>query len=64
MTVEQLREAHQVRPFKPFRLQTADGRETDVTHPECLMFSRSGRTVAVARPEDSIKIIDLLSEDG
>jgi hypothetical protein len=48
MTVEQLREAHQARPFKPFSLQTVDGREVEVRHPECLLFSRNGLTLAVA----------------
>ncbi len=60
MTVERLREAHLARPFKPFQLQTADGREIEVFHPECLLFSRSGRTIAVATPADSIRVIDLL----
>jgi hypothetical protein len=38
----------------------ADGREIEVRHPECLSCSRSGRTIAVATPEDAIKAIDLL----
>ncbi len=60
MTVEQLGAAHQRRPFKPSRLQTADGREIEVRFPECLSFSRTGRTIAVATPDDTIRAMDVL----
>lgn len=60
MTVEQLRKAHQARPFEPFTLRTADGREYPVAHNEFLSFSQSGRTIAVSTPDDSFDVLDLL----
>ena len=60
MTVEQMREMSNTRPFHPFRIQLADGRSLDVEHPEFLMFSRSGRTIVVSKTNDTFEIIDLL----
>ncbi len=60
MTTEQLSEVYRARPFKPFVLELADGNRVEVPHPEFLMPSRTGRTVAVALENDAIKIIDLL----
>jgi hypothetical protein len=59
MTVEQLRKMHQERPFRPFRVHLADGRSLDVPHPEFLAHSPSGRTVMIARPDDTFDIVDL-----
>ena len=59
MTIEQLREARQARPFRAFRVQLADGNEVDVPHPECLPYRGKGRTIAVAVSENVVKIIDL-----
>ena len=59
MTIEELREVHQARPFRPFRLQLADGKEVRVPHPEFLwVHPRGRRTVIVGGREDSVKIID------
>lgn len=60
MTIEQLRELHQKRPFEPFEIHLADGRTLTVEHPELIARSASGRTIAVARPDDVIETIDLL----
>lgn len=60
MTIEQLRKAHQAKPFKPFTLGTADGREYTVPHPEFLWLIPKGRTVAVADKDGAAEIIDLL----
>ena len=60
MTLDQLREVHQARPFNPFRLQLADGNEVRVPDPEFLWFHpRGGRTVFVAGPNETVKIIDV-----
>ncbi|MEE9294941.1 MAG: hypothetical protein V3W34_08290 [Phycisphaerae bacterium] len=61
MTNEQLRKMHQAKPFVPFTLHLADGRSVRVEHPEFLMQTPSGRTVHVAKTDDSFEIIDLLS---
>lgn len=60
MTIEQLRELHRAQPFRPFDIHLADGRALTVTHPEQLAQSQSGRTIAVARPDDVIETVDLL----
>ncbi len=60
MTIEQLRTMHGAQPFKPFEIHLADSRTLTVEHPELLGQSRSGRTIAVAHPDDTIEIVDLL----
>ena len=57
MTVKELREVHQARPFQPFTLELTDGQKVDVPHPEFLMFSRRGRTVVVAGEDNAFKIV-------
>ncbi len=59
MTIIELREVHQSRPFRPFWLELADGNRVHVAHPECLSYYPRGRTIAVAIAEDVIKIIDV-----
>lgn len=61
MTIKQLREAHQARPFKPFAICLADGREIPVPHPEFLLAPPgASRTFVVATSSDTYKVIDLL----
>ena len=60
MTTEQLRKIHQARPFKPFRVHLADGRQLDVSHPEFLAHSPTGRTIMIANPDESFEVVDLL----
>ena len=60
MTIEQLRQMHQARPFQPFRVNLADGRHLDVEHPEFLAHTPTGRTVMIAKPDESFEVVDLL----
>ena len=60
MTIDQLRRMHQARPFSPFRVRMADGRHLDVSHPEFLAHTPKGRTIMIARPDESFEVIDLL----
>ncbi len=60
MTIEQLRNVHQARPFRPFTIHMADGRDFCVAHSELLSHSPSGRTMIVHHADDSFSIIDLL----
>jgi len=60
MTAKQLREVHQAKPFRPFKLQIADGNEIEVRHPGLMMMTPGGRTVVVAISDDAVKIIDLM----
>ena len=60
MTIEQLRRMHQARPFRPFRVHLADGRDLDVAHPAFLAHTPTGRTVMIAQPDESFEVVDLL----
>jgi hypothetical protein len=60
MTIEQLQSLHSAGPFQPFDIYLADGRVLPVQHPEFLSRSHSGRTIVVARPDDTVEIVDLL----
>ncbi|MFH1110038.1 MAG: hypothetical protein V1790_12720 [Planctomycetota bacterium] len=60
MTVEQLRNVHQAKPFHPYTLKVADGSRIAVRHPEFLSVSPVGRTVIVWQPDGSFEVLDLL----
>jgi hypothetical protein len=60
MTIEQLRGAYTAKPFRPFVIHLADGREIPVQHPEFMLTVPSGRTVVVCQPDDTLNIVDLL----
>jgi hypothetical protein len=60
MTIEQVRHAYNTKPFQPFVLHLADGRNLSVQHPENMAFSPSGRTITVYQDDDASHIIDLL----
>jgi hypothetical protein len=60
MTIEQLRRAHQARPFKPFTLFLTDGRTMEVRYPEVLAVFPAGRSIILTQPDDSYDVIDLL----
>lgn len=60
MSIDQLRQLHMARPFQPFDMHLAAARTITVEHPELLMQTPTGRTIAVARQDDAIEIIDLL----
>ena len=60
MTVDQLRQVHRARPFRPFSLHLADRQKVAVRHPEFLAQSPSGRTVIVYGRDDAFDVIDLL----
>ncbi len=60
MTVEQLRNMHQVQPFRPFTIRMADGTSCHVPHSEFLSQSPGGRSIIVHHPDDTFSVIDLL----
>jgi hypothetical protein len=60
MSPAQLRLLHSAQPFKPFDIHLADSHTIGVEHPEQLAISPGGRTIAVARPDDTIEAIDVL----
>jgi hypothetical protein len=59
MTTDQLKERLERRPFVPFVIRQADGRETRVTHPESLAYGGE-RVVVYIHPDGRVEIIDLL----
>jgi len=60
MTIEQLRTYHQGRPFRPFRVHIADGRQLDVLHPEYLAHSPSGRAMSIYKTDETSEVVDFL----
>lgn len=61
MTIEQLAQMHQARPFQPFDIFLADGRILPVDHPEFLSRSPTGgRTIGVGTVDGTIEVVDLL----
>ncbi len=59
MTIEQIRKLHEARPFQPFRIHMADGRNIDVRRPEILGHG-GGRTMYVHTGTERGEFIDLL----
>ena len=60
MTVEQLKNIHGARPFRPFTIHMGDGRSFRIDHPEFLSHSPSGRTVIVYQLGDNFSVLDML----
>ncbi len=64
MTIQEISRLREEKPFRPFRVLTADGREYDVMHPELLAQSTSGRLITIGLPDDSFVTLDLLLVAG
>jgi hypothetical protein len=60
MTIERVKELYDAKPFQPFVIHLADGREIPVHHREFILSAPSDRTIYVTQPDDSFNIIDLL----
>lgn len=60
MTIDRIRELYGAKPFRPFTIHLADGREISVRHQEFMALGPGGRTVVVFHDDDSLNIIDLL----
>jgi hypothetical protein len=60
MTIERLKELYHAKPFQPFVIHLADGREVPVQHPDFIAAAPSGRTIGVYQPDDTFNMIDLL----
>ena len=64
MTIEQFKAVYRAKPFRPFTINVADGREVHVRHPEFVSHHPQGRTIIVYGPRDSFEILDLLLISG
>jgi hypothetical protein len=60
MTIEQFKTTLHLQPFRPFTIRMADGRTFQVSHPDFVAQSPSGRTVIVFQPDESYSVLDLL----
>lgn len=60
MTTEQIDRVHQARPFRPFTLYLADGRQIRVSHPEMMARTQGGRTLLIGSAGEHFEIVDLL----
>ena len=60
MRIDELRSIHKARPFRPFTIRVADGREYFVVHPEFLAYAPPSRTLSVVTPKGFHDIIDLM----
>ncbi len=52
MTIEQLRNVYESKPFRPFVIHLADGREIPVLSREFDVGCANGRTIVVYQPDD------------
>lgn len=59
MTSEQLRQTVHARPFQPFAMHLADGREIHVRHPDFIALSPTGRTCNVYHSGDAAEYVDV-----
>lgn len=60
MTTDQIKNAHEARPFRPFTVHLADGTSVEVPHPELMWRTQGGRTIFVNTQGEEVAIIDLL----
>ena len=59
MTTDQLRDFIAARPFVPFMIHMADGRNVEINHPETIAYA-GGRIAVVVKPDDRFEVEDLL----
>jgi hypothetical protein len=60
MRVEELKKAMDQRPFQPFFIRTADGREIRVSHPDAVAWgSNEARTAICAHPDGGWDVIEI-----
>jgi hypothetical protein len=59
MTSDQLRDMINARPFAPFVMHMADGRNVEVNHPEMIAYT-GGPIAAIMKADDRVEIVDLL----
>ena len=58
MTLEQLKNAHDAKPFRPFTIHVVDGTLLEVPHPELLWRTPSGQTIFVSKGGEDVSIVD------
>jgi hypothetical protein len=59
VNVDQFRNAHRLRPFKPFVILTASGESYPVAHPKAVWQSPGGHTIIVGIKGEQVAMIDI-----
>ena len=58
MTFDQVKEIAQARPFRPFSIETAGGKNLQVLNPDTIFFGPDRRTVVVFDPQTICNLVD------
>lgn len=59
MTIEQLHEAYDIEPFRPFTVHLDDGRRIPVRTRWCMCIAPDGTEFIVQRPKERYNVIEL-----
>ncbi|MGO9596728.1 MAG: hypothetical protein ACLP7Q_01755 [Isosphaeraceae bacterium] len=59
MRIEELKKAKDQRPFRPFMIRMADGREVDVRHPDAVAWYEDAPRVAICATKDGWEVIEV-----
>jgi hypothetical protein len=61
MRIEELRRAKDQRPFQPFAIRTADGREITIAHPDAVAWDpgERPRTLVCIQPGGAWDVVDV-----
>lgn len=60
MTILELKKAKDIRPFRPFVIRLADGREFPVAHPDAVAWDEDSRRIAyVAIRGGGVEVVDV-----
>jgi len=60
MTVEQVREAREKAPFKPFTIYLSGQRRFEIPHPDFVWVMPGNRTIGIAHANGAAEIVDLV----
>ena len=60
VTAEQVREAREKAPFKPFTIYLSDQRRFEIPHPDFVWVMPGERTLGIAHPNGAAEIVDLV----
>jgi hypothetical protein len=60
MRAEEIRRLMTSRPFRPFTIHLAEGRQVEVVHHDFALLSPDGRTLLAYGPDSSFNMIDVM----
>jgi hypothetical protein len=59
MKIEELKRAKDQKPFQPFFIRAADGREVQVRHPDAVAWYEDSPRVAICATKDGWEVIEV-----